>query len=172
MGICTDVYLFIRLLRGGKAVTLRKMKAAIALLLFAATICKADISLSANQVFCNCGEAENEFYHNFSEAESACSGQAHGAGYGSCMAIHLGFLSEDCRTHNPTGGCLGGHDEFHDACVVEPFPDSVNATEGWQWPGAYPYAAMDAAFDSFLDCVKSNMINFCHQVALDNFHQC
>jgi hypothetical protein len=41
-------------------------------------------------VFCNCGAAENNFYASMMAAENAC---AAGDGYGSCMAIQLGFVS-------------------------------------------------------------------------------
>ena len=45
------------------------------------------------QVFCNCGEAENNFYHRFSAAEEACSKEPHEGGYGSCLAVEMGFVS-------------------------------------------------------------------------------
>merc|ERR1711976_26915 len=63
-------------------------------------IARAEVYLSANQVFCNCGEAENSFYQAFSAAEQACSGQSQEGGYGSCLAVQLGWLSDDCRTLN------------------------------------------------------------------------
>merc|ERR1712241_631239 len=74
-----------------------KMKTIAICLLFVASA-TADVYLSANQVFCNCGDAENNFYANFMAAENSC---AAGDGHGSCMAIKLGFLSEDCRTQFP-----------------------------------------------------------------------
>ena len=42
-------------------------------------------------MFCNCGAAENNFYASMMAAENAC---AAGDGYGSCMAIQLGFVSK------------------------------------------------------------------------------
>ena len=42
-------------------------------------------------MFCNCGAAENNFYASMMAAENAC---ATGDGYGSCMAIQLGFVSK------------------------------------------------------------------------------
>merc|ERR1712002_518761 len=104
-------------------------------------------NLFTSSCLCNCGAAENNFYNNFMAAENAC---AAGDGYGSCMAIQLGFLGE--------------------GCIVEPFPESFEASAGWQWPGAYPYAAADAAYTNFLACLKALYIGTCQQRALDTFH--
>jgi len=130
----------------------------------------ADVYLSANQVFCNCGAAENNFYASMMAAENACVA---GDGYGSCMAIQLGFLSEDCRTQHPDviTAALEGHEEFYEGCMVEPFPESFDASvSAWQWPGAYPYAAADSAYTNFLACLKALYIGTCQQRALDTFH--
>jgi len=88
------------------------------------------------------------------------------------MAIQLGFLSEDCRTQYPDAinAALEGHEEFYEGCMVEPFPESFDATVGWQWPGAYPYAAADSAYSNFLSCLKALYIGTCQQRALDTFH--
>merc|ERR1712002_1102692 len=126
-------------------------------------------NLFTSSCLCNCGAAENNFYNNFMAAENAC---AAGDGYGSCMAIQLGFLSEDCRTQFPDAinAALEGHEEFGEGCIVEPFPESFDANAGWQWPGAYPYAAADAAYTNFLGCLKALYIGTCQQRALDTFH--
>ncbi len=69
-------------------------------------------------------------------------------------------MSEDCRAQFPDAivQALAGHEDFYEGCIVEPFPASLNATNGWQWPGAYPYAAADSAFTSFLGCLKTLFI--------------
>ena len=52
--------------------------------------------------------------------------------------------------------------------MVEPFPQSFDAaTSGWQWPGAYPYAAADSAYSNFLACLKALYIG----VSLKYFFQ-
>merc|ERR1711976_329464 len=61
-------------------------------------IARAEVYLSANQVFCNCGEAENSFYQAFSAAEQACSGQSQEGGYGSCLAVQFVWLSASLLT--------------------------------------------------------------------------
>ena len=136
------------------------MKAIIAIVIFAATSVTADTYLSGNQVFCNCGAAENTFYNNFLQAEGNCGNYPSGGGYGSCLAVQLGFLSEDCRTQNQDAimAALAGHEGYYEACLVESFPASYDASQGWQWPGAYGYAAMDSAFESLLQCFKTLMI--------------
>ena len=108
-------------------------------------------------MFCNCGDAEHEFVESYMAAETACAGMPVGAGYGSCVAIELGFMSEDCRSQNPDAvvAALAGHEEFYEGCIVEPFPADLHASAGRQWPGAYPYAAADSAFTSFLGCLKT-----------------
>ena len=68
------------------------MKTFGSILLLVASV-SADTYLSANQVFCNCGDAENSFYNSYMDAENACANQAAGAGYSSCVAIELGFVS-------------------------------------------------------------------------------
>ena len=37
----------------------------------------------------------------------------------------------------------------------------MNETLGWQWPGSYPYAAMDTAFYAFMGCLKTLYIGVC-----------
>ena len=66
-------------------------------------------------------------------------------------------MTEDCRTQNTDAitTALEGHEEFYEGCMVEPFPQSFDATVGWQWPGAYPYAAADSAYTNFLACLKA-----------------
>jgi len=143
------------------------------LLIVVLSVVKADSGyyLNANQVFCNCGEAENNFYHRFSAAEEACSKEPHEGGYGSCLAVEMGFLSHDCRSTDSDAilEALSGHEEFYEGCIVEPFPTSLNETLGWQWPGSYPYAAMDTAFYAFMGCLKTLYIGTCQQAAIDYF---
>ena len=73
-------------------------------------------------------------------------------------------MSEDCRTQYPDAinAALEGHEEFYEGCMVEPFPESFDATVGWQWPGAYPYAAADSAYSNFLSCLKALYIGVSH----------
>merc|ERR1712004_169026 len=52
-----------------------------------------------------------------------------------------------------------------------PIPAPMNATEGWQWAGAYPYQNLDDTVGVLLQCVKNYMIGNCMQKALDTF-QC
>ena len=83
-------------------------------------------------------------------------------------------MSSDCRTQHPDVimDSLGeNHANYYDACLVEPFPPSLNATDGWQWPGAYPYETTDASFTNFLACLKVLFIGDCQQKALETF-QC
>ena len=44
-------------------------------------------------MFCHCGDAENGFYQSFSAAEQACADQSADGGYGSCLAVQMGFVS-------------------------------------------------------------------------------
>ena len=126
-----------------------------------------------NKVFCNCGDVENTFYQEYLAAENNCVAQPLGGGYGSCLAVEMGYLSVDCRTQHPEAimASIEGHEEYYDGCLVEPFPPSLNATEGWQWPGAYPYETTDDAFTNFLACLKVLMIGDCQQKAIEDF-QC
>ena len=124
-------------------------------------------------------------------AENQCLNEPVGGGYGSCLAIELGYvrfffkipkiilsfdifqLSPDCRTQHPDVimDSLVGHEEYYDGCLVEPFPPSLNATDGWHWPGSYPYETTDASFTNFLHCLKVLFIGDCQQKALETF-QC
>ena len=45
--------------------------------------------------------------------------------------------------------------------MVDPFPASADGSNGWQWPGSYPYAGMDKAFHSFMGCLKTLYIGVC-----------
>ena len=45
--------------------------------------------------------------------------------------------------------------------MVDPFPASADGSNGWQWPGSYPYAGMDKAFNSFMGCLKTLYIGVC-----------
>merc|ERR1712077_48218 len=108
---------------------------------------------------------------SFSAAEQACADQSADGGYGSCLAVQKGFLSDDCRSLNTQAvmDALVGHEEFYDGCMVDPFPASADGSNGWQWPGSYPYAGMDKAFHSFMGCLKTLYIGTCQQAAIDFF---
>merc|ERR1712018_541203 len=113
----------------------------------------------------------NAFYQAFSAAENACAGQSQEGGYGSCLAVQLRWLSDDCRTlnHDAVMSSLAGHEEFYDGCMVEAFPANADSSLGWQWPGAYPYSSMDKSLFSFTGCLKTMYIGTCQQNALDFF---
>ena len=53
---------------------------------------------------------------------------------------------------------LGDSAEAYDACNTGPIPAPMNATEGWQWAGAYPYQNLDDTVGVLLQCVKNYMI--------------
>ena len=45
-------------------------------------------------MFCHCGDAENLFYQDYMSAENHCINEAIGGGYGSCLAVELGYVSK------------------------------------------------------------------------------
>ena len=87
-------------------------------------------------------------------------GQTHGAGYGSCLGVQMGLLSADCRSQNVEDfkAMLGDSAEAYDACNTGPLPAPMNATDGWQWAGAYPYQNLDDTVGVLMQCVKNYMI--------------
>ena len=72
----------------------------------------------------------------------------------------MGLLSADCRSQNVEDfkALLGDSAEAYDACNTGPIPAPMNATEGWQWAGAYPYQNLDDTVGVLLQCVKNYMI--------------
>merc|ERR1712012_585553 len=112
---------------------MRSIIAGICLLMAASAT--ADYYLSANQIFCNCGSTEAAFYQRYTESENACIGQTQGAGYGSCLGVQMGLLSDDCGSQNVDEfkASLGDSAEAFDACNTGPMPAPMNATEAWQW---------------------------------------
>merc|ERR1711963_714276 len=150
---------------------MRSIIAGICLLMAASAT--ADYYLSANQIFCNCGSTEAAFYQSYTNAENACSNQPHGSGYGSCLGVQMGLLSDDCRSQDVDAfkALLGDNAEAFDACNTGPMPAPMNATEGYQWAGAYPYQNLDDTVSVLMQCVKNYLIGNCMQKALDTF-QC
>ena len=99
-------------------------------------------------------------------------GQTHGAGYGSCLGVQMGLLSADCRSQNVEDfkAMLGDSAEAYDACNTGPLPAPMNATDGWQWAGAYPYQNLDDTVGVLMQCVKNYMIGVSFQRKLRILH--
>ena len=72
----------------------------------------------------------------------------------------MGLLSDDCRSQNVDEfkASLGDSAEAFDACNTGPMPAPMNATEAWQWAGAYPYQNLDDTVGILMQCVKNYMI--------------
>ena len=96
-------------------------------------------------------------------------GQTHGAGYGSCLGVQMGLLSADCRSQNVEDfkAMLGDSAEAYDACNTGPMPAPMNATDGWQWAGAYPYQNLDDTVGVLMQCVKNYMIGVSFKQIID-----
>ena len=96
-------------------------------------------------------------------------GQTHGAGYGSCLGVQMGLLSADCRSQNVEDfkAMLGDSAEAYDACNTGPLPAPMNATDGWQWAGAYPYQNLDDTVGVLMQCVKNYMIGVSFKQIID-----
>ena len=96
-------------------------------------------------------------------------GQTHGAGYGSCLGVQMGLLSADCRSQNVEDfkAMLGDSAEAYDACNTGPLPAPMNATDGWQWAGAYPYQNLDDTVGVLMQCVKNYMIGVSFRQIID-----
>merc|ERR1712062_334334 len=45
--------------------------------------------------------------------------------------------------------------------AIPPLPAPMNATDGWQWAGAYPYQNLDDTVGVLMQCVKNYMIGNC-----------
>merc|ERR1712018_103920 len=137
---------------------MRSIVAGICLLMVASAY--ADYYLSANQIFCNCGSTEAAFYQSYTNAENACSNQPHGSGYGSCLGVQMGLLSDDCRSQDVDAfkALLGDNTEAFDACNTGPMPAPMNATEGYQWAGAYPYQNLDIPFQFLCNVSKITLL--------------
>merc|ERR1711920_201425 len=95
-----------------------------------------------------------------------------GEGTSDCTRPELAGARSEVHQHpDVITAALEGHEEFYEGCMVEPFPESFDASvSAWQWPGAYPYAAADSAYSNFLACLKALYIGTCQQRGLDTFH--